>query len=301
MRRFCHTGELIPAHCMTCSGRWKTPQGKAKAKAKAGSGGAGGGPSAKAAAAAGSSGQGSSGQGSSHHSAPPGRIIGLRTEEEAVQAAEAASGAQQTEPQPAGGGSTKKEKERLRKERQRQRKIEEAGEALQAAIEAMLDEAAGSVKAVGQAMAEAEKHASRCEQLAALVVEAKGLIEQARAAEAERARVAAEAAATAAAVNAAVEAAAAAERLQLDEEMAALTLRLQQVQARLGVSPMAPAPHPEEALCVLCLDARMDHIIIPCGHQCVCGPCAEALNRAAHPACPLCREPISITAKVFLG
>ena len=45
--------------------------------------------------------------------------------------AEAASDAQQ----PAGGG--KKEKERQRKERQRQRRMEEAREALQAAMEAM--------------------------------------------------------------------------------------------------------------------------------------------------------------------
>jgi hypothetical protein len=186
--------------------------------------------------------------------------------------------------------------------------MDEAREALQVAIEAMLEEAAGSVKAVEEAMAEAEKHASRSEQLAALVAEAKGLIEQARAAEAERASVAVEAAAKEAAVKAAAAAVAAAERLQMEEEMAALALsvqsdalRLQQMQAQLGVPPAAPAPHPEEALCVMCLDARMDHIIIPCGHQCVCGACAEALKRADHPACPLCREPISVTAKVFLG
>jgi hypothetical protein len=57
--------------------------------------------------------------------------------EDAVQpvppSAEAASDTQQ----PAGGG--KKEKERQRKERQRQRRMEEAREALQVAIEAMLD------------------------------------------------------------------------------------------------------------------------------------------------------------------
>ena len=47
--------------------------------------------------------------------------------------AEVASDAQQ----PAGGG--KKEKERQRKERQRQRRMNEAREALQVAIEAMLD------------------------------------------------------------------------------------------------------------------------------------------------------------------
>jgi hypothetical protein len=83
----------------------------------------------------------------------------------------------------------------------------------------LMEEAAGGVKAVEEAMAEAEKHASRSKPLAALVAEAKGLIEQARAAEAERASLAAEEAA-----------AAAAELQQLDEDLAAATLRLQQVQ-----------------------------------------------------------------------
>jgi hypothetical protein len=93
-------------------------------------------------------------------------------------------------------------------------------------------ETAGSAGSVEEAMQAAAKHDGRSEQLAALVAEAKGMVEQARAAEAERAKVAAEVAA------AAVEAA---ERLRMEEEKAALTLsvqsemlRLQQVQAQLG-------------------------------------------------------------------
>jgi hypothetical protein len=129
------------------------PQGKQpvdKGKGKAGKGGAAGGSSTKAAAAAGSSGQGSSSQGSSRASAPPARIIGFRTEADAVQttpplAAEAVSGAQQTEPEPAGGGSTKKDKERQRKERQRRRNIDVAWEALQCAVEAMAEHGARCV------------------------------------------------------------------------------------------------------------------------------------------------------------
>jgi hypothetical protein len=166
-----------------------------------------------------------------------------------------------------------------------------------------MEKTAGSVKAVE--MAEAEKHASRSEPLAALVAEAKGLIEQARAAEAERASVAAEAAAKEAAVKAEAEAKAAAERLQMEEEAAALTLgmqrdalRLQQVQAHLGVPPAALQD--EETLCVLCMDAPKDHIIIPCGHQCVCEACAEELKKARSSLCPFCRTPINATFKVFL-
>jgi hypothetical protein len=168
-------------------------------------------------------------------------------------AAGVAGGAQQTEPEPepAGGGSTKKEKEKLRKERQRLRKVEEALEALRGAMELMEEETAGasSVDAVEKAMQAAAKHEARSEALAALLVVARDLVEQARAAEAERVRVAAEEAAAAAAVEAAAEAErakvaaaeaaaaaavkaaakaeAAAERLQMEEQLAALTLRMQ--------------------------------------------------------------------------
>jgi hypothetical protein len=68
--------------------------------------------------------------------------------------------------------------ENLRKERQRQRKVEEAWEALQGAIEAM-EETAGGMGAVEEAMHAAEKHEARSEKLAALVAEARELIEQA--------------------------------------------------------------------------------------------------------------------------
>jgi hypothetical protein len=269
----------------------------------------------------------------------------------ALPAAEVASDAQQ----PAGGG--KKEKERQRKERQRQRRMEEAREALQVAIEAMLDarcvsplwlmcigryppfpgEALASMcgwqgaltcggacgcsgesalGAVEEATAEAEKHGERIsEPLAALVAEARVMIEQAKTEQAERARAAA-AEAAAAAVKAAAAEAAAAERLQMEEEMAALALtvqsdalrarssalRLQQMQAQLGVPPAAPTPHrdAEETMCLVCFDAPKDHIIIPCGHQCVCEACAEKLKKARNPLCPFCRAPINATHKVLV-
>jgi hypothetical protein len=63
-----------------------------------------------------------------------------------------------------------------------------------------MDETAGSVEAVEEAMQAAVKHDGRSEKLAALVAEARELIEQARAAEAALETVAAEEAAAAAAV-----------------------------------------------------------------------------------------------------
>jgi hypothetical protein len=158
------------------------------------------------------------------------------------------------------------------------------------------------LSAVEEATAEAAKHGDRSEPLTALVAEAKGMLEQAKTEQAERARVAAEAAAAAEAVKAA-------ERLRLEEEMTALTLsarsgalRMQQVQAQLGVSPAAPALQAaadEENMCVVCFDAPKDHIIVPCGHQCVCEACAEQLTNTRTPMCPVCRGPIIQTMKVF--
>jgi hypothetical protein len=165
--------------------------------------------------------------------------------------------------------------------------------------------------AVEEATAEAEKHGDRSEPLAALVAEAKGMIEHAKAEQAERARAAAEQAEAAAAVKAAAEAEAAAERLQAEEEVAALTLviqsaatRLQEAQQRLGNSvtpPAAPTSQPdaEETMCVVCFDAPKDHLVLPCKHLRVCEACVEQLTKTRTPMCPVCRGPIRETMKVF--
>jgi hypothetical protein len=157
--------------------------------------------------------------------------------------------------------------------------------------------------AVEEATAEAEKHGDCSELLTALVAEAKGLIEEAKTEQAARARAAAEEAAAAAAVKAAAAKAAAAERLRLEDELAALmlrvqsdVLRMQQVRAQLGVP--SPRLHVEETLCVVCFDAPKDHAIVPCMHVCACEVCAERLLQS--PAtCPVCREPIHRTTRVF--
>jgi hypothetical protein len=122
---------------VVCSGGRAQQKGKQKKGKEKPKGGADGGPSNKAATAGSNSGEASTSRGeASRPSTLP--SAGLRSTVEdasqpALPSAEAASGAQQ----PAGGG--KKEKERQRKERQRQRRMCEAKEALQVAIEAMLD------------------------------------------------------------------------------------------------------------------------------------------------------------------
>jgi hypothetical protein len=163
--------------------------------------------------------------------------------------------------------------------------------------------------AVEEATAEAAKHGDRSEPLAALVAEAREMIEQAKAVQAERARVAAVAAEAAAAVAAerarvAAEEAvtAAAERQLIEARLAALALETQQLQAQLGssvVPPAAPNPGAEETMCVVCFDAPKDHLVLPCKHLCVCEACAQQLTKTRTPMCPVCRGPIIQTMKVF--
>ena len=155
-----------------------------------------------------------------------------------------------------------------------------------------------TMRTMQEALQEAEKYASRCEALAALAVVGRGVLEQAQTEHSERARAAAAEAAAAAAVEATAKAAAAAQRLQMEQELAALALRMQEMQAQLGVAPPA-APQLEEELCVVCMDAPKQHIILPCGHQCVCEACAQQLTQTTSPSCPVCRAPIRETTRVY--
>ena len=48
--------------------------------------------------------------------------------------------------------------------------------------------------------------------------------------------------------------------------------------------------------CVVCLVNRADHVLLPCGHVCVCKGCASLLNR-----CPICRQNILERKHVYFA
>ena len=50
----------------------------------------------------------------------------------------------------------------------------------------------------------------------------------------------------------------------------------------------------EDKLCVICMTEARSHVLVPCGHMCLCAGCA-AVGR-----CPLCREVVLTTVKVFM-
>ena len=47
--------------------------------------------------------------------------------------------------------------------------------------------------------------------------------------------------------------------------------------------------------CVICLDAKRDHVLLPCGHLCICGSCSPHLGLQ----CPVCRADVGSIHKVF--
>mmetsp|Transcript_20415 Transcript_20415/g.43147 ORF Transcript_20415/g.43147 Transcript_20415/m.43147 type:complete len:298 (-) Transcript_20415:783-1676(-) len=86
------------------------------------------------------------------------------------------------------------------------------------------------------------------------------------------------------------------ERTHLLSLLAVAVFALLIIQSLWMSRPAPPAPAPAEPRwmplqeenmednCVVCLDAAKTHLLVPCGHQCVCSCCARALS-----SCPICR------------
>ena len=47
-------------------------------------------------------------------------------------------------------------------------------------------------------------------------------------------------------------------------------------------------------VCVVCMDASLEVVLIPCGHMCVCESCSRQIV-----ACPMCRMTVNDAVKVF--
>lgn len=56
------------------------------------------------------------------------------------------------------------------------------------------------------------------------------------------------------------------------------------------------------ATCVVCLERTADHVVIPCGHLCLCGDCAQKVlqGKTTKPHCPVGRCQIGSIAKVTM-
>ena len=61
----------------------------------------------------------------------------------------------------------------------------------------------------------------------------------------------------------------------------------------------APAALAEGRECVVCLEEERSHVLVPCGHACVCEVCARSVV-ASTKECPVCRSHCEKIIKVFL-
>lgn len=53
-----------------------------------------------------------------------------------------------------------------------------------------------------------------------------------------------------------------------------------------------------ENSCVICMSNQRTHILVPCGHLCLCATCVDmALDRLG--SCPLCRGQIQSAMRVY--
>ena len=67
-----------------------------------------------------------------------------------------------------------------------------------------------------------------------------------------------------------------------------------------GNTPMTPGDELDDsALCIVCMDEQKSHVMIPCGHICVCESCKALFDRD-HALCPICRLEVQSVIKIFM-
>ena len=53
-----------------------------------------------------------------------------------------------------------------------------------------------------------------------------------------------------------------------------------------------------EKTCVVCMDAKIDTVCVPCGHLCLCQGCAPLIDNQGN--CPYCRQIITKTIRTYI-
>uniref|UniRef100_A0A6B2LQ64 RING-type domain-containing protein n=1 Tax=Arcella intermedia TaxID=1963864 RepID=A0A6B2LQ64_9EUKA len=54
-----------------------------------------------------------------------------------------------------------------------------------------------------------------------------------------------------------------------------------------------------KSYCVICLDEKREHVLVPCGHLCICSSCSGPFSKTQPHICPVCRAPFTATYKVY--
>jgi len=56
---------------------------------------------------------------------------------------------------------------------------------------------------------------------------------------------------------------------------------------------------PDGQLCVICLMRRRRSVFIPCGHLVCCQGCAISVESEVAPKCPVCRQEVRDSVRIF--
>ena len=55
----------------------------------------------------------------------------------------------------------------------------------------------------------------------------------------------------------------------------------------------------EPKCCIVCFDAPLEAVLVPCGHFALCMGCAGKIKQSNAADCPVCRNPILSFVKLF--
>ena len=88
----------------------------------------------------------------------------------------------------------------------------------------------------------------------------------------------------------------------LTAELMQCKAKLALVEHQLSACTKLGVPQTE---CIVCMDAPVDTVLLPCGHLCMCNECSSSLLQSAKVKasalrCPVCRATASTVKRIFL-
>jgi hypothetical protein len=90
---------------------------------------------------------------------------------------------------------------------------------------------------------------------------------------------------------------------QIQQRKKDVLLRLESLppgrEGGLSTGWVSSVPSAQVSDCVICHDNEAVQAIVPCGHHCLCDSCATQIMSHVLKSCPLCREEIQMTIKIY--
>lgn len=60
-----------------------------------------------------------------------------------------------------------------------------------------------------------------------------------------------------------------------------------------------PDNYKEEEICSICMERKINTVIVDCGHRCTCVTCCQNFKEQNKPLCPICRKDITHIIKTY--